>query len=186
MKAILCVFGNCSHRCFNRWHRWTPLKRKSMGKVLHIYGKTKALHHCGNYCTLKMFILHSGFFSKVRRCKSWKLKIKWMVHHRPSSTFLLLFTVFFFFTVLLLTFISPLALNYFTLSREVAPCLFQLDLTITITSKTQIIHYADLDLVMKNASLFCWKNLTMALLSKSFKPKFAIFEDQREFCSAMQ
>ena len=104
--------------------------------------------------TLKMFILHSGFFSKVRRCKSWKLKIKWMVHHRPSSTFLLLFyyfTVllfFFFFTVLLLTFISPLALNYFTLSREVAPCLFQLDLTITITSKTQIIHYADLDLVI--------------------------------------
>ena len=156
------------------------------------YGKTKALHHCGNYCTLKMFILHSGFFSKVRRCKSWKLKIKWMVHHRPWSTFLLLFyyfTVllfFFFFSCFLLsTFISPLALNYFTLSREVAPCLFQLDLTITITSKTQIIHYADLDLVMKNAPLFCWKNLTMAL-SKSFKPKFAIFEDQREFCSAMQ
>ena len=23
-----------------------------MGKVLHIYGKTKALHHCGNYCKL--------------------------------------------------------------------------------------------------------------------------------------
>ena len=22
-----------------------------MGKVSHIYGKTKALHHCGNYCT---------------------------------------------------------------------------------------------------------------------------------------
>ena len=23
-----------------------------VGKVLHIYGKTKALHHCGIYCTL--------------------------------------------------------------------------------------------------------------------------------------
>ena len=22
MKAILCVFGNRSHQCFNRWHRW--------------------------------------------------------------------------------------------------------------------------------------------------------------------
>ena len=83
----LCVFSN----------RWTALKTKFMGKVLHIYGKTKALHHCGNYCTLKMFILHSGFFSKVRRCKSWKLKIKWMVHHRPWSTFLLLFYLFTFF-----------------------------------------------------------------------------------------
>ena len=26
-------------------------KKKIMGKVSHIYGKTKALHHCGNYCT---------------------------------------------------------------------------------------------------------------------------------------
>ena len=51
MKAISCVFGNRSHRCFNCWHRWTPLKSKSMGKVLHIYEKTKALRHCGNYCT---------------------------------------------------------------------------------------------------------------------------------------
>ena len=27
------------------------IKTKFMGKVLHICGKTKALHHCGNYCT---------------------------------------------------------------------------------------------------------------------------------------
>ena len=26
-------------------------KTKFVGKVLHIYGKTKALHHCGNYYT---------------------------------------------------------------------------------------------------------------------------------------
>ena len=25
-------------------------KTKFMGKVLHIYGKTKALHHCRKYC----------------------------------------------------------------------------------------------------------------------------------------
>ena len=25
-KAILCVFSNRSHRCFNRWHRWPPVR----------------------------------------------------------------------------------------------------------------------------------------------------------------
>ena len=54
MKAISCVFGNRSHRCFNRWHRWhidLVLQLLHCLKVLHIYGKTKALHHCGNYST---------------------------------------------------------------------------------------------------------------------------------------
>ena len=54
MKAILCVFGNRSHRCFNRWHRWhidLVLQLLRCLKVLHIYGKTKAFHHCGNYST---------------------------------------------------------------------------------------------------------------------------------------
>ena len=52
---ILCVFGIRSHRCFNRWHRFAPLKSKSMVKVLHIfYLKTNALHQCGNYCTLRL------------------------------------------------------------------------------------------------------------------------------------
>ena len=44
-ESNLCVFGNRSHRCFNRWHRWTALKTKSMGK---------ALHHCGDYCTMNL------------------------------------------------------------------------------------------------------------------------------------
>ena len=29
----------------------TAAKLEMVGKVLHIYGKTKAVHHCGNYCT---------------------------------------------------------------------------------------------------------------------------------------
>ena len=29
-----------------------------MGKVLHIYGKSKALHHCGNYCTSHTLQIH--------------------------------------------------------------------------------------------------------------------------------
>ena len=51
MKAISCVFGNRSHRCFNRWHIDLVLQLLRCLKVLHIYGKTKALRHCGNYST---------------------------------------------------------------------------------------------------------------------------------------
>ena len=36
VKPILCVFGNCSHRCFNRWHKDLVLH---LLKMLHIYGK---------------------------------------------------------------------------------------------------------------------------------------------------
>ena len=37
MKAIICVFGNRSHRCFNRWHRLAAVQTKSMGKVAHLW-----------------------------------------------------------------------------------------------------------------------------------------------------
>ena len=51
-QPFLCVFGNRSHQCFNCWHRCKVGNGEMVGKVLHIYGKTKALHHYGNYCKL--------------------------------------------------------------------------------------------------------------------------------------
>ena len=52
---------------YPRWqrlkYRWERLPRthrfalmESGAGVLHIYGKTKALHHCGNYCTVKIHL----------------------------------------------------------------------------------------------------------------------------------
>ena len=43
-----------------RWERLPKTHRfalmESGAGVLHIYGKTKALHHCGNYCTVKIHL----------------------------------------------------------------------------------------------------------------------------------
>ena len=57
-----------SRRCFNHWQK---RQSKSMGKVLNIYVKTKALHHCGNYCTQLQI---KQDWKSVQRCarQNWK------------------------------------------------------------------------------------------------------------------
>ena len=45
-----------------------------MGTVLHIYGKTKVLHHCGNYCKLYNVVRLSWWFvMQKKHTNDWEL-----------------------------------------------------------------------------------------------------------------
>ena len=54
MKAILCVFGNRSHRCFNRWHRWSPLKPNLWERCCTFMEKRRR-------CTIAGITVHKHF-----------------------------------------------------------------------------------------------------------------------------